>query len=182
MKKSLLLFLIVFGINNALQAQESGEEFNGESGQESGLGIKIGYTNITVRAKYQGNTATVSESGFYAGLSEELMLNTKFALQPELLFARASETNFLYLPIMAKYYVFPQLSLQAGPQANLVLDNAPNEKQLGLDIAFGAEYKILPGFFIDARYGLEVTNRMADDYYDIKASYSTLMIGAGYRF
>lgn len=168
--KRYLLVVLALGMFNVVQAQQSR------------LGIKAGYALITVRAEYQGNKDSAGESGFYAGFSEEIMLNKKFALQPELLYAHAANTDFLYVPIMAKYYVLPQLSLEAGPQANLVLNNAPNEKQLGLDIAFGAEYKIIPNVFIDARYGFEVTNRMSDNYYDIKASYSTLMLGAGYRF
>ena len=172
MKRYLLVIFMVLGMFNIMEAQQSK------------LGIKAGYALITLKAEYLGNSDSAGESGFYAGFSEELMLNEKFGLQPELLYARAGKTSFLYLPIMAKYYVIPQLSLQAGPQANLLLDNAPNEKQLGLDIAFGAEYKVAPNLFLDARYGLEITNRMADSYggYDIKASYNTLMVGAGYRF
>lgn len=172
MKRYLLVFFTALGMLNVMQAQQSA------------LGIKAGYTNITVKAEYQRNSTSVGESGFYAGFSEELMLNEKFALQPELLYARAAETGFLYLPIMAKYYVIPQLSIQAGPQANLLLDNAPNQKQLGLDIAFGAEFRVISNFFLDARYGLEVTNRSPINYegYDVKGSYNTLMLGAGYRF
>ncbi|MGB7842502.1 MAG: porin family protein [Salinimicrobium sp.] len=171
MKKILLLILMV-------------SFATGVHAQQAGFGVKAGYANITAKAKYQGVTASASESGFYVGILKEIPLGDSFILQPELLYANAAETGFLYLPIMAKYNVSPQFSLQAGPQANFVLDSAPEENKFGLDIAFGAGFNIDSHFFIDARYGLEVTNRMGEEYdgYDIKGSYNTLMVGVGYKF
>lgn len=94
--------------------------------------------------------------------------------------------GFVYVPIMAKYYITPQFSLQAGPQLNFVLDAEEGENRFGFDAAFGAGFNIDNHFFIDARYGVELTNRISnsEDYgdFEVKGSYNTLMIGVGYKF
>ena len=174
MKKILLVFaLVLFTVSSAIA-------------QENNFGVKAGYANITAKAEVEGFSASVDESGFFVGLTSEFDLSPSFALQPEVLYASVAETGFLYIPVMAKYYIIPQFSLQVGPQINLALEAEEGENTFGLDAAFGLGYSINQNFFIDARYALELTNRVQDspelEGYDISGAYNTLMIGVGYIF
>lgn len=173
MKKKLLFAIIGFMAIMGAEAQSS-------------FGVKAGYTLITAKAKVEGFSASADESGFFVGLTSEFGVGESFAIQPELLYANAQDTGFLYVPVMAKYYITPEFSLQAGPQMNFALDSEEGENTFGLDAAFGAGFNINKNFFIDARYGLELTNRVADseDFggYEVKGSYNTLMVGVGYKF
>lgn len=155
----------------------------GATAQE--IGVKAGYILVTAEADVEGFSASTDGSGFFFGVTGELPISETFSVQPEALYANAEDTGFLYIPVMAKYYVTPEFSIQAGPQVNWLLDADDLENEFGLDIAFGLEYKIVENFFIDARYGFEVTNRLSDEDFDgmdVKGRYNALMIGVGYRF
>lgn len=150
---------------------------------QSKFGVMAGYTNITAKAKVMGISASQSESGFFIGGVADFTISEKFNIQPEVLYANASETNFLYIPILAKFKVTEEFGILAGPQANLSFEDMPDGmNSLGIDLTFGANYKINENFFIEARYGFELTNRINDGGSDMKASYNTLHIGVGYMF
>ena len=152
---------------------------------QSSLGVKAGYAHLTAKVDFMGMSASASESGFFLGLTSEFAISPTFAIQPELLYAKAGETGQLYVPVMGKLYVTPEFSLQAGPQMNFSLQSEDGINSFGLDAAFGAGYKITSDFFIDARYGLELTNRVTEsdtEFGDLKGRYNTLMIGIGYLF
>ena len=57
---------------------------------------------------------------------------------------------------------------------------------LGVDISFGAGLDISSNLFLEARYALEVTNRVSaadnNNPGNPKARINTLQIGLGYRF
>lgn len=170
MKKLLFAFIAVFFVMG-VQAQE--------------FGVKAGYTMITAKADVEGFSVSDDFSGFFVGLTSEFGISEAFAIQPEVLYASVEDVSFLYVPVMAKYYVTPQFSLQAGPQVNFSLDADDMENEFGLDIAFGLGYAITEDFFIDARYGFEITNRLSNqdfDGMDVEGRYNTLMIGVGYKF
>ena len=173
MKKLLFAAAVLF-FSVVAQAQTNGN-----------FGIKAGYAHLTAKADYMGVSASVSDDGFFVGATSEFGLSSVFAIQPEVLYANVQDYGFLYVPVMAKYYVAPKFSLQAGPQMNFSLDAEEGENSFGLDAAFGAGYNISDNFFIDARYGLELTNRFSEsdpDFGDVKGKYNTLMIGVGYMF
>lgn len=150
---------------------------------QSQFGVMAGYTNITAKAKAQGLSLSQSESGFFIGGVADFTISEKFHIQPEVLYANASEMNFLYIPVLAKYMVSTDFSVLAGPQANLVLDDMQEGfNSFGIDLTFGANYKITENFFLEGRYGFEITNRVTDGGSDLKGSYNTLHIGVGYMF
>jgi opacity protein-like surface antigen len=170
MKKILLLTAIaVFGLSNV-------------NAQDSKFGVTAGYTNITEKASFEGDSFSSSESGFYIGVLGDFTISEKFHIQPEVLYANASETNFLYIPVLAKFMVSEQFGILAGPQANLILEDVVEGfNTLGIDLTFGANYDINENFFIEARYGFEVTNRIKDGG-DLKDRINTLNVGIGYKF
>lgn len=170
MKKLLLVAAIaVFGFTNA-------------NAQEMSFGAKVGFASITANVEMAGYSASAGESGFLVGVVGEFGLSDAFALQPELLYVSAGEASFLYVPIMAKYYVSEGINVQAGPQINYSLEEMGDDySALGVDIAVGGGYEISDNIFVDARYGFELTNRYTGDG-DASLSYNSIMVGVGYKF
>lgn len=170
MKKLFLVAAVaVFGLSNV--------------NAQSQFGVMAGYTNITEKAKFGSESASHGESGFFVGGLADFTISEQFHIQPEVLYANASDVNFLYIPILAKYMVSEEFGILAGPQANLILEDTPEGfNSFGIDLTFGANYKINQNFFAEARYGIELTNRISDGGSDFKGTYNTLHIGVGYMF
>ncbi len=153
------------------------------SAQNAKFGIAAGYTNITERAKFEELTVSSSESGFYIGALVDITVSEKFHVEPKMLYANAAETGFLYIPVLAKYYVAEKFNLQAGPQANFILDEVVDGfNSFGLDLSFGLGYEINEHFFLDARYSFELTNRYTDNDFNVSDKVNTLNVGLGYKF
>ncbi|WP_435136517.1 porin family protein [Formosa sp. A9] len=153
--------------------------------QNTTFGITAGYTNIKAKTSYEGQSYSESISGFHVGALVDFGLNENFHIQPEVIYANAEEMNFLYIPVLAKYYISNSgFQLLAGPQVNIVLDELIDGlNNVGLDLTFGAAYDINEHFFIDARYSFELTNRFEDGAdYDVSGKYNTLFAGVGYKF
>jgi hypothetical protein len=163
--------------------------------QEISFGVKGGLNiaNITGGDADRNNLLS-----FHLGGVAEIPVSEKFSIQPELLYTRqGSETenivkiklDYLALPIMAKYYVTNNLSIEAGPQAAfLVRDKADfnnsnlegeldaNTFDFGLNI--GAGYKLPSGFFTQLRYNYGVT--VIAENPDLKNS--VFQLSVGYQF
>lgn len=170
--------------------------FGMTNAQETRFGAKAGL-NI---ASISGASEAKSKIGANVGAFAEIKISDKFAVQPELLFsmqgAKASSSesfgaytfsveestslSYINIPVMAKYFVTEQLSLQAGPQLGILVSvenksdttsNFPgstpkstsstskdgyNTTDFGLN--FGAGYDITEDIFVDFRYNLGLTN------------------------
>ena len=153
--------------------------------QTAKFGVKAGYTNITEKIKFDGGSISGSDSGFYVGGLVDITLDESFHIQPELIYSNAADVSFLYVPLLAKYYISDSgFQLMAGPQANFVLDQAPEGYNgFGLDLTFGVAYDIDEHFFIDVRYSFELTNRLKDGgEVDVTDKFQTLFVGLGYKF
>lgn len=161
----------------------------GSVNAQSQFGVMAGYANITAKISFEGNSISGDESGFFVGGVADFAISEKFHIQPEVLYASANDASFLYVPLLAKYMVSEGFGLLAGPQANLSLEDAEEDvNSFGIDLTFGANYKINQNFFVEARYGFEITNRYNEsgDFEveggDLKGSINTLHIGVGYMF
>ena len=119
-----------------------------------------------------------SELGFYVGGGYNFEVSDQFDIEPSLLFSFVEELTSLYIPIMAKYKIGDSFNVQAGPQINYLLEDLP-DGEFGLDLAFGAGYQIDDNWFVEARYGFQIS-RGGDfgEFVDL----NTLTVGAGYRF
>ena len=59
----------------------------------------------------------INNTGFYIGVISDIGVTDSFHVQPELTYGSAGDLSFVYLPIMAKYYLLPnKLNVQLGPQ------------------------------------------------------------------
>ncbi len=202
MKKLLLIVCIFSGILS--NAQEDTIKF----------GVKAGI-NI---ASLSGNVAVTQDQfnrvGLQIGVLSEIPITEKFAFQPELLFSsqgakydpiengilveQTIKLDYLNLPLMAKYYIFKGVSIQAGPQIGFLLSANNNVESPGIDtetdikdetsgvdfgINFGLGYQLPLGIFVDGRYnlGLSDTND-ANDNNAPKATNAVFQFSLGYKF
>lgn len=138
------------------------------------------------------------KAGFNAGIVTEMRLGNKFAIAPELVYSLqgASEgdikvnASYINLPIMAKYYVIKNLSINLGPQVGYAVSmkakvKGKSSQKVDSDLynAFdfgmgvGATYNF-GKFFAEARYNYGFT----DVSKDAKTKNSVLQIGVGYKF
>ena len=156
------------------------------------LGFKAGINY----ANYTGTDInTDAITNFHAGLLVELKIFKNFSLQPELLYSTqgASLTNiteefknelgYISIPVLAKFYLTNTLSLEVGPQASFLLSER-NEVKAGdsntfeFAVAGGLGFKFSKHLFIQARYGLGLTEPKRDA--DVKNS--VVQASLGYLF
>lgn len=154
MKYKLLLFAAVLGI--AVSSQAQGLHF----------GIKGG-ANIT---KVDGQAIKDEfKFGYHLGGFAEVGLGKKFFIQPEVLWSQyKSQTgndfndiigpitnpgsnnqnitlNYLQIPITANYRVLEWLSIQAGPQFSVLLDNDKTLLENGKEAFSSGDFSLVGG-------------------------------------
>ncbi|MFV0565153.1 MAG: porin family protein [Flavobacteriaceae bacterium] len=116
MKKVNVLLIVIFSMALTLSAQE----------------IKIGAKAGANLSSLTGDVDGVkSKIGFHAGGMVEIPVSGQFYVQPELLFSAqgykvdsndaVGTMNYLSLPVIGKYYVTDNLSIEAGPQIGYLL-------------------------------------------------------------
>lgn len=144
------------------------------------------------------NTTLVSGTGFYVGGIASAKFGEKFGVQPEFLYAKAGDLEYLQLPVMVKYYVIEGLYAQVGPQFSLstnankvgdIIETVFNSNDiigvnsLGIDLGFGAGYEILDNLTVQARYSVELTNRIDGVVGSIsEGKANNFILGAAYFF
>ena len=203
MKKNILTAMAVFA-------------FGLSYAQDVNFGAKLGL-NI---ANLLGNNSVDwnSKVGFQIGIFTEIKVSDKFALQPELMISsqgakskysdiyRKEESTFnlsyLNIPIIAKYYVFDEFNLYAGPQIGLLLSaknkynysyegstkNSGTEdlkgdlKSLDFGFNFGAGFSITENISADLRYHLGLLNINKHSESDSGIQNKVFSIAVGYKF
>ncbi|MGI9551939.1 MAG: porin family protein [Aurantibacter sp.] len=198
MKKFLLLGLLTLFASNLIQAQT---DFR--FGVTGGLLNTNADINISALGFNIANIDAVNKTGFYVGVLGDIGISESFHVQPELTYGSAGDLAFVYLPIMAKYYVTEGLHLQAGPQISFSsnLDEIKKTirdiegvigtngniddvlKSTAIELGFGAGYDITDDFMVQARYAFALTDRYDGPLggaLDIKNS--TINVGVAYKF
>ncbi len=172
--------------------------------QDINFGVKggVNFASLT------GDTSGLeTRTAFHFGIVAEVQISDKFAFQPELLYssqgAKDSEfdeelkTNYLNIPLMAKYYVAENISIEAGPQIGLLLsakteiDGADDEdikfrfRDVDFGFNFGLGYKLGSGLNFGLRYNLgisNIVNEVEAFVTDNKINNSVFQISIGYLF
>jgi len=191
MKKFFLAALMVF-------------TFGFTHAQKARFGIKGGLNVSTLTGNIENAEPKI---GAHVGGLVEIKIVNKFAIQPELLFSLQGAKNdyvrtmgnnryvneeklnlaYLNVPVMAKFYVIPSLSLEAGPQLGILLDaerkftqsqsngnNASsssrsydikdNLRTLDAGFNLGASYYFTDNMFVQARYSFGLSSIDERDY------------------
>ncbi len=145
----------------------------------------------------------INETGFYIGAFVDIEATSKLHVQPELMYAKAGDLDFVNLPVLLKYYLVSKFNIQAGPQLSFstnlndiksaikdiegVLGTNANLDDVlrttGVDLVFGVGFDISEKFFAQARYIIELTDRYSGPLgssLDVKPN--TFTVGVGYAF
>lgn len=176
MKKVILLVVFLSTITT-LQAQTL----------QFGIKAGINYANYT-----GSDVNTDAITNFHAGLVSEIKIFKHFSIQPELLYSTQgaeidnlgeqfkNELGYISIPVLAKFYLTDDLSLELGPQASFLLSER-NEVEAGdsntfdFAVAGGLSYKLGKHFFVQGRYGLGLTEPKRDA--DVKNSVVQASVG-----
>ena len=140
-------------------------------GQDIQFGAKAGL-NLATLGPDLNDPAT--RTIFHLGAMAEVSISDQFSIQPELLYSAQGATDesdedevvkldYIILPILAKYYVLENFSLEAGPQIGFLLnaeaeddgetfDLKENTKSTDLGFALGVGYKLENGLNFNLRY------------------------------
>ena len=187
MKKNILIAALIFlGTLNS-QAQLL------RLGAKAGLNYaNLTGTKVSVNPENYKKDAITS---YHIGLLAEIKLTEKFGIQPELLYSTQgasynnlgneikNELGYLAIPVMAKIYLNNTFSLELGPQASFLLSekdnvNIEDSKTFDFAVAGGLGVKITKGIFVQARYGLGLTEVSTN----AKAKNSVVQVSAGFMF
>ena len=167
--------------------------------QDIQIGAKAGL-NLGTLTDYSDAGSRVS---LHLGGMAEIPIKEKFSIQPELLYSAQGVTDkddddevvklsYLTIPVMAKYYVYETLSIEAGPQFGFLLsaeaeddgetfDLKDDTKSLDFGIAIGAGYKLENGVNFGIRYYMGSNINDIDEDPD-KHKNRVFQISVGYFF
>ncbi len=208
MKRLLLFTILAISTINFTQAQEIN------------FGIKGGanLASITGDETDELNGLT----SFHAGVLAEILISDKFGFQPEIVYsiqgAKAeysesfegetydekytSKLNYINVPLLFKYFVTENLSIEAGPQVGYLISienkyeytgNGQTESETDdsleymnrVDVAIGggASYKFDSGLFLSARYNAGLSNIYESEESDnFSTQNSVLQFSVGFMF
>lgn len=174
-------------------------------------GLKAGLNYSNLRFSYETGVNYDPRLSFHAGVVGEYALSDKFSIQSEILYSQLGTTSmveestnrapdnkyifaidYISIPLIAKYYVTEGLSLEAGPQLNVLMsakmsigtgemDLKDHYKSTDFGAALGVGYKLENGIFFDARYMLGLSN-ISEILGDEWAKHSVFQLSAGYNF
>ncbi len=149
--------------------------FTTTNAQDIDFGIKAGANFASLNG---GDIDIDGRTSWHAGITLEVSLLEKFALQPELIYTTQGaefpdiaeiKLDYLSLPVLAKYYLVGGLSIEAGPQFSFLVSDATDALTDGIAVeefegesfdlgaAIGLGYKTPFGFFGQARYVVGIT-------------------------
>ena len=172
--------------------------------QTARFGVKAGMNVSSLTGNIENAEAKI---GAHVGGLVEIKITNKFAIQPELLlslqgakndytekFGNSRYTNeeklnltYINIPVMAKFYVIPALSLEAGPQLGFLVnaerkytftevdgndvstisrknDIKGNLRTLDAGFNLGASYYFTNNLFVQARYTIGLSSIDKNDY------------------
>lgn len=195
---------LLFSVAGGVQAQTTAR-----------FGIKAGgslnFSRVTAgKASYGGD----SRLGFFGGGLIELSPGTpqnKFKIQLEALYSRENlalslpgndreqlliDVDQINFPLLAKYFILPELSINLGPTFNfnlnasgIIKDTLGSAVDLGkmekmetfqAGLAVGATFYIYRGLFVDARYTPLFGALNAEERAKYKSN--AIKLGIGYKF
>lgn len=140
--------------------------FSFTNAQGFGVGVKVG-TNIN---KMQGQSFKDQFTyGYSAGAYADIKLSNKWSIQPEVLFNQVSvdtsdkfsdlydinadkvskiKLKYLSIPLLLNYNISKGISLQAGPQYGILMDQSKNLLQNGKEAFKKGDFSLLGGLQI----------------------------------
>lgn len=181
--------------------------FGFTNAQETRFGVKGGLNISTLGGDASGVSSLV---GFHVGGFAEIKIIEKLAIQPELVFSTQgakekffgekynTNLNYLNIPVVAKYYITKEFSVEAGPQIGFLVSAKSDGEDVkdiykSIDAGFniGAGYNFTENLSVNLRYYLGLanvvdTNDDYEDWEDFVDSYrvnnNVISLSVGYKF
>lgn len=177
------------------------------SGTTPRFGIKGGVNFATITG--DDFESPDSRTSFHIGALAEFPMADIFSIQVEALYSGQGfkydfesplgeneeveyQLDYINVPVLAKVYVLPGLSIEAGPQfsfkVNEEIDGDPtdDEGDVDTDEAEGFEFGVAAGLTFQTQMGLFATGRynmgITDVIKDVDSKNSVFQIGVGYKF
>ena len=175
--------------------------FSASNAQDVKFGAKLGLNLATI----SGPSGYTTKPGFNLGGFAEIKISEEFAVQPELLFSTqgakfkddssvSTNLNYINIPVMAKYFVTKEISLEAGPQVGFLLSANVKDSSNSLDIkdqsstvdfgfGLGGGYEITENISVGLRYvvGLSKINKESFTG-STDAKNAVFQLGVAYKF
>jgi len=203
MKKTILLISLTILTLTTAKSQEKIQ-----------FGVKAGFnfTNIISDFLIEKEYKT----GFHIGVLAEIPFGAKFSLQPEILystqgvkgneilltvhfpggpayppFSAEYKLDYIQVPILAKFYLFKNFSLDIGPSFNFLVNieetrGSVSISDFGNNFEFGGilgiSYKLKSDLFGSIRYTKGFTDVFDRDYFTENVKNYGFLIGIGYLF
>src|SRR5690606_28394224 len=165
MRKLLLVFCGTLLTTGAVYSQASKREEGIKLGFKSGLNVS-NFMSSDIEEDMAFRTS------IHIGFLAEVIISDKASFQPELLYSGqgyvGEETkkkfNYINVPLLLKYYVADNISIEAGPQVGFLINsiergnngNTDFEDQNVVDfgVNIGLGYEFPSGIFFQGRYNL----------------------------
>ncbi len=154
------------------------------------FGLKVGINSVQMKVASQSSENTQNKSGVYFGAFVNIPSSDAFSIQPEIIYSSteysgSNKMNFLNVPVLLTFKLSNNFTGFFGPEAQILLDiDARENKDLFnsflLGFTFGANYKVTPNFYLEARPYFAFTKFLEDDLGYRK--FNTLQIGIAYKF
>jgi len=171
-----------------------------EEGMKLGFKAGLNVSNFMSEDIKEAEDMAIRTS-IHIGFLAEVIVSDKVSFQPELLYSgqgfvgedTKKKFNYINVPLLLKYYVAENISIEAGPQVGFLISavergNAGNtdlEDQSFIDfgVNLGLGYELPSGIFFQGRYNLGLTNiNGADNSDTLKYTNSVFQISVGYMF
>ncbi len=170
------------------------------------VGLKAGLNMANISG--DNTTGIDPKFGVSAGIVTEFELSDVFSLQPEFIFSSQGyqfkeslffqpekdikiKINYLNFPVMAKFYVIDNFSIEVGPQLGLLLsekrddgddiEDIENTNFIDFGMGFGLGYKMNDGMFFQLRYNLGFSNINDSSNINDKNQHKVLNFSIGYN-
>ncbi|PIF31190.1 outer membrane protein with beta-barrel domain [Flavobacterium sp. 9] len=172
--------------------------------QKTRFGVKGGLNVTTFAEGYNYNAKSLV--GFQVGGFAEIKVIERLAIQPEVLFSTQgakqelgmtkfdSKLNYINVPVLAKFYITKQFTVEAGPQLGFLVsakqdghDAKDGYKSVDTGFNFGAGYNFTDNVSVNLRYTLGLSNigdydaKDFNEYIDSPKN-SVLALTLGYKF
>ena len=196
MKKLFLLALLVLGTNFA-KAQERKTSFI------------AGYSTVQLKVKIsasefdENSSETADANGFFIGLSQEIIINSKYSFKPSFLYTNLTseeydddeKIKYLQIPVLFNYYPNEKVYLSAGPKVDILLEDEDVDgyRKVSLALGLGIGFELSEKIDLIANYSLQLTDSLSNKFdedisnelgTDVSASLKQkfLNIGLAYNF
>lgn len=186
MKKRIYVILAFFSLGLMQINAQVVQGTSGGSSSDMRFGVKAGLNMATL-----GGATTIgsysSKPGFHLGAVLEIPFSDIITLQPEVLISLQGTGGYItnenlnlwyaQVPVMAKYNVWEDLSIEAGPYIGVLLGENVDEQYLDINgfateffetntldfgLGIGAGYELNDNFYFQARFNVGFINAIKD--------------------